>query len=337
MDQYIGGIEHAVLHLLYARFWTKVMRDLGLVKFDEPFTRLFTQGMLLAECFYREEENGRKRWFYPSEIDVKYDDKGRPVGAVALNDGQPVTLRRHREDVEVEEQRGRAARHHRALRRRYRARLRHVRGSACRKCGVVRFRRGWRAAFPAQAVERVPGREGERVSLTQRLATLTPAQANFRRMIHVTLKQALHDYTRVQYNTVVSACMKMLNGIETDDAQSNRAVLAEAISILLRTLYPIAPHVTHALWTELGFSAKQGELLDAPWPAVDEGALKQDEVEVVVQVNGKLRGRITIPATADEAVVRDIALADETVKKFTGDKPLRKLIFVPGKLVNLVV
>ncbi len=113
-----------------------------------------------------------------------------------------------------------------------------------------------------------------------------------------TLKQALHDYTRVQYNTVVSACMKMLNGIETDDAQSNRAVLFEAISILLRTLYPIAPHVTHALWVELGFAAKHGDLLDAPWPAVDEGALKQDEIEVVVQVNGKLRGRITIPATA---------------------------------------
>ncbi len=156
-------------------------------------------------------------------------------------------------------------------------------------------------------------------------------------MIHVTLKQALHDYSRVQYNTIVSACMKMLNGIETDDAQSNPAVLFEAISILLRTLYPIAPHVTHALWVELGFAAKQGDILDAQWPAVDEGALKQDEVEVVVQVNGKLRGRITIPATADEAVVREIALADETVKKFIEDKPLRKMIFVRGKLVNLVV
>jgi len=135
----------------------------------------------------------------------------------------------------------------------------------------------------------------------------------------------------------VSACMKMLNGIETDDAQSNRAVLSEAISILLRTLYPIAPHITHALWVELGFAAKHGDLLDAPWPAVDEGALKQDELEVVVQVNGKLRGRITIPATADQDVARDIALADEGIRKFTGDKPLRKVIYVPGKLVNLVV
>jgi leucyl-tRNA synthetase len=155
-------------------------------------------------------------------------------------------------------------------------------------------------------------------------------------MVHVTLKQALHDYSRVQYNTVVSACMKMLNGIEGDEARSNPALLFEGISILLRTLYPIAPHVTHALWTELGFAAKQGDLLDAPWPALDESALEQDEVEVVVQVNGKLRGRITIPATADEATVRAIALADENVQKFVGDKPVRKVVFVPGKLVNLV-
>jgi leucyl-tRNA synthetase len=129
----------------------------------------------------------------------------------------------------------------------------------------------------------------------------------------------------------------MLNGIETDDAQSNRVVLFEALGILLRTLYPIAPHVTHALWVDLGFAAKQGDLLDAPWPAVDEGALKQDEIEVVVQVNGKLRGRITVPAAADQNAVRDIALSDENVKKFIEGKPVRKVIYVPGKLANLVV
>jgi leucyl-tRNA synthetase len=166
---------------------------------------------------------------------------------------------------------------------------------------------------------------------------LTAKQAAFRRMVHVTLKQALHDYSRVQYNTVVSACMKMLNGIESDEARSNIPLLFEAISVLLRTLYPIAPHITHALWVELGFAAKHGDLLDAAWPEVDASALVQDEVEIVVQVNGKLRGRITIPATADEDTVRNIALADENVQKFIAGKPVRKLVFVPGKLANLVV
>jgi leucyl-tRNA synthetase len=166
---------------------------------------------------------------------------------------------------------------------------------------------------------------------------LTAAQADFRRLVHMTLKQAQHDYARVQYNTVVSASMKMLNAIDTDDARANAPALFEAISILLRTLYPIAPHVTHALWAELGFAEKHGDLLDAPWPSVDESALKQDEIEVVVQVNGKLRSRVRTPAGADEATARAIALADEAVQKFIGDKPVRKTILVPGKLINLVV
>ncbi len=162
----------------------------------------------------------------------------------------------------------------------------------------------------------------------------------------MTLKQAHHDYTRVQYNTIVSACMKMLNAIEAHDkgeragvamTASSEAVLFEAISILLRTLYPIAPHVTHSLWVELGFATKHGDLMDAAWPAVDENALKQDEIEIVVQVNGKLRGRITVPATADQAAVQAIALADEHVLKFVEGKPVRKFIYVPGKLANLVV
>ncbi len=341
MDQYIGGIEHAVLHLLYARFWTKVMRDLGLVKFDEPFTRLFTQGMLLAECFYREDENGRKRWFYPSEIDVKYDDKGRPAGAVALADGQPVIFggieKMSKSKNNVVEPRDIIERFGADTARAYVMFAGPPAESAVWSdsgaAGVQRFlRKLWMTCREAAASE---GNAAQRFAAIDQ-ASLSPKQAAFRRMVHVTLKQALHDYSRVQYNTVVSACMKMLNGIEGDEARSNPALLFEGISILLRTLYPIAPHVTHALWTELGFAAKQGDLLDAPWPALDESALEQDEVEVVVQVNGKLRGRITIPATADEATVRAIALADENVQKFVGGKPVRKVVFVPGKLVNLV-
>jgi leucyl-tRNA synthetase len=129
----------------------------------------------------------------------------------------------------------------------------------------------------------------------------------------------------------------MLNAIESDDARGNTPLLFEAISVLLRTLYPIAPHITHALWTDLGFAGKHGDLLEAPWPVVVESALQQDEIEIVVQVNGKLRGRITVPATADEATAQAVALADENVSKFVGDKPVRKAILVRGKLLNLVV
>ena len=336
MDQYIGGIEHAVLHLLYARFWTKVMRDLGLVKFDEPFTKLFTQGMLLAECFYR-EENGRKHWFYPSEIDVKHDEKGRIVGAVALADGKPVEFggieKMSKSKNNVVEPRDIIERFGADTARAYVMFAGPPNESAVWSdsgaAGVQRFlRKLWNVAREANAAG---------APTTSDAGTLTTGQATFRRMIHLTLKQALHDYARIQYNTVVSACMKMLNGIETEDAQSNRVVLFEALSILLRTLYPIAPHVSHALWVELDFAAKHGDLLDAPWPAVDENALRQDEIEVVVQVNGKLRGRITVPAAADQDAVRDIALADENVKKFIDGKPVRKVIYVPGKLANLVV
>jgi len=351
MDQYIGGIEHAVLHLLYARFWTKVMRDLGLIKFDEPFTNLFTQGMLLAECFYREEENGRKRWFYPSEIDVKHDEKGRIVGAVALSDGKPVEFggieKMSKSKNNVVEPRDIIERFGADTARAYVMFAGPPAESAVWSdsgaAGVQRFlRKLWNVARDAASA--TDANAAQRLAAVDQ-GSLSSQQAAFRRMIHLTLKQALHDYTRVQYNTVVSACMKMLNAIETHHAEdaklgfnaASTPLMFEALSILLRTLYPIAPHVSHALWVELGFAAKYGDLLDAPWPTVDEGALKQDEIELVVQVNGKLRGRITVPAAADQNAVRDIALADENVQKFIEGKPVRKVIYVPGKLANLVV
>ena len=156
--------------------------------------------------------------------------------------------------------------------------------------------------------------------------------------VHATLQQALFDFQRMQYNTVVSATMKMLNTLETVKAQPNgAAVLREGMGILLRTLYPIAPHITHALWMELGFAKELGDLLDAPMPQPAQDALRQDELELVVQVSGKLRGRVTVAATASEEVIKAAALADSHVQKFVGDKPIRKVIVVPGKLVNIVV
>jgi leucyl-tRNA synthetase len=348
MDQYIGGIEHAVLHLLYARFWTKVMRDLKLVRFDEPFTRLFTQGMLLHECFYRDEESGKKRWFYPSEVDVEYDDKGKPIGAVARADGEPVWLggieKMSKSKNNVVEPRHVMEKYGADTARFFSMFAGPPEQSAVYSDsgieGAHRFlRRLWAycqakrellAAPSGQALDGFP---------------VTDAHKALRRQIHLSLQQADFDFRRLQYNTVVSACMKMLNALEAAELpcgvdaarRATAATLREAMGILLRVLYPVVPHITHALWQGLGYRAAYGELLDAPWPEVDARALEQDTMQIVVQVNGKLRGRVNIAVSADESAAREAALADEHVMKFVGDKPLRKVIFVPGKLVNLVV
>jgi leucyl-tRNA synthetase len=161
-----------------------------------------------------------------------------------------------------------------------------------------------------------------------------------RREIHLNLKQADFDYERVQYNTVVSAAMKMLNALEDarpGDSPAEAALAREGLGILLRVLYPIAPHITHALWQELGFAAVHGDLLDAPWPAADEAALRQDEIELVVQVNGKLRGSVRVPAAADRQAIEAAALADPAVQRFVAGSPVRRVVVVPGKLVNVVV
>jgi leucyl-tRNA synthetase len=161
-----------------------------------------------------------------------------------------------------------------------------------------------------------------------------------RREIHAHLKQADFDYSRMQYNTVVSAAMKMLNAIEDarlDDSAAASAVLRESLSILLRTLYPIAPHITHALWIELGYAAEMGEILDAPWPQADAAALQQDEIELVVQVNGKLRSTIRVPAAADKGAIEQAAMADAGVQKYVAGQAVKRVVVVPGKLVNVVV
>jgi leucyl-tRNA synthetase len=346
MDQYIGGIEHAVLHLLYARFWTKVMRDMNLVKFGEPFTRLFTQGMLLNECFYRDEESGKKRWFYPSEVDVQYDDRGKPIGAVARADRQPVALggieKMSKSKNNVVEPRHVMQKYGADTARFFSMFAGPPDQSAVYSEsgieGAYRFlRRLWSYCHAKRALLMAPEQPVA--------ATTTDAYRALRRQIHLSLQQADFDYRRLQYNTVVSACMKMLNALEAaelpEDSQAacgaTAAALREALGILLRVLYPVVPHITHALWQELGYRGVYGEILDAPWPQVDPQALEQETMQIVVQVNGKLRGRVNIAVSADESAAKEAALADEHVMKFVGDKPLRKVIFVPGKLVNLVV
>jgi leucyl-tRNA synthetase len=338
MDQYIGGIEHAVLHLLYARFWTKVMRDLGLIKFSEPFKQLFTQGMLLAHCYYREDANGKKRWFYPAEVVQQFDERGTPVSAVAKEDGNPVIYG--------------------GLEKMSKSKNNAVEpGSFVERFGADTARAFVMFAGPpdqsapwsdasAEGVHRFLRRlwsfcyqNRERIATAPPLvgASLDGGLKKIRRELHASLHQALFDFQRIQYNTVVSATMKMLNALDTAaEHHGSAALLREGVSILLRTLYPMTPHVAHVLWIELGYAREMGDLLDAPMPQPAEEALRQDELELVVQVNGKLRGRVIVAAKADEAAIKAAALADEHVKKFV-DKPVRKVVYVPGKLINIVV
>jgi leucyl-tRNA synthetase len=340
MDQYIGGIEHAVLHLLYARFWTKAMRDLGLVSFHEPFRKLFTQGMLLNECFYREEEGGKKRWFYPAEVDIAYDDKGHPTGATAKADGQAVMLggieKMSKSKNNVVEPKDIIAKFGADTARVF-----------VMFAGPPDQSAAWSDSGAAGCYRFLSRLWGASQKLAPGLKHAAPdftgagkAALALRREMHLLLKQVTNDYERLQYNTVVSGAMKMLNAIEDaklGDTPADAAVRHEALSLLLRALYPAAPHITHALWAGLGFAAHFGELIDAPWPAVDEDALVQDEIELVLQVNGKLRGAIRVPASADRAAIEAAAVAAPEFVRFAEGKPAKKVVVVPGRLVNVVV
>ena len=340
VDQYIGGIEHAVLHLLYARFWTKVMRDLGLVKFDEPFTRLFTQGMLTAECYYREMPDGKKRWYYPDEIEIFYDEKARPVKAIAKDDSLPVTMggveKMSKSKNNVVEPKTIIDKFGADTARSFVMFAGPPDQSAAWSNsgaeGTFRFlRRLWNWCFKnKEAIEKAGAVE---------VSALTAELKNLRRDIYQSLKQATADIDRMQYNTVVSATMKMLNsleGVKSCQDAATASVFKECASILIRTLYPIAPHITTQLWQDLGFESAMGSILDAPWPEVDEKALVADDMTLVVQVNGKLRGSVTVSAQADKESIEKAALENENVKKFTEGKVIRKIIIVPKKLVNIV-
>jgi leucyl-tRNA synthetase len=338
MDQYIGGIEHAVLHLLYARFWTKVMRDFGLVKFDEPFVNLLTQGMVLNETYYREDSAGKKTWFNPEDVELTFDDKGRPVAAKLSSDGQAVQIG-GTEKMSKSKNNGIDPQ---AIIDQYgadTARLFTMFASPPEQTlewsgtgveGAHRFlRRVWNYAHSHAAD----------IDPVVRVSTTDDADIKTLRLeMHKLLQQADHDYSRLQYNTVVSASMKMLNLLEATTLQPSpaaRAALGECVGIFLRVLYPVAPHLTHALWASLGYAKAHGDLLDAPWPQVDSTALEQSHIELMVQVNGKLRGKITVAKAADKASIEAAALSDDNVKKFVEGAP-KKIIIVPGKLVNIV-
>jgi leucyl-tRNA synthetase len=340
MDQYIGGIEHAVLHLLYARFWTKAMRDIGLVKFDEPFTKLFTQGMLLNESYYREESGGKKRWFYPSEVNVLHDERGTPIGATAKEDGLPLSLggieKMSKSKNNVVEPREFIAKFGADTARLFTMFAGPPDQSAAWSDsgaeGGYRFlRRLW--AFGVKQADLVRNAGDDYTAIGGSAKAL-------RCEIHALLQQIRHDYDRLQYNTVVSGAMKLLNTLEqfdNDGSPAAMAALREGLSVLLRALYPVCPHISHALWQQLGYASALGDLLDAPWPQVDEAALVRDEIELVLQVAGKTRGTVRVAAAADLATIEAAALAAPEFTRFAEGKPAKKVIVVPGRLVNVVV
>ena len=337
MDQYIGGISHAILHLLYARFWTKVMRDMGLVKMDEPFTNLLTQGMVLNHSYFRRTAKGGIDYYAPSDVEAVHDADGRVTGARLKSDGAPVeygglgTMSKSKlngvdpQDI-VDRYGADAARLFVMFAAHPEATLE---WSDAGVEGATRFlKRLWTFA---------QAHAGGAADVTP--ADLSAEARTTRREIHLTLKQANYDYERIQYNTVVSAGMKMLNALEAlpPDAKGAKAVVREGLSIMLRVLYPVVPHTAWVLWRDLGFDRAHGALLDAPWPNVDPQALVQDEIELVLQVNGKHRGKLVVPAAADNAQVEAAARASPEVVKHASGAPIRKVVIVPGRLVNVVV
>jgi leucyl-tRNA synthetase len=345
VDQYIGGIEHAILHLLYSRFFTRAMRDCGLVNVSEPFSALLTQGMVVAETYYRELEGGKKQWINPADVVVERDERGRIVAAKLASDGLPVVIG----GIEKMSKSKNNGVDPQSLVDQYgadTARLfmmfaappdQQLEWSDAGVEGASRFlRRVWNyghgfasetcAALPAE--RRLPA------------SALPAAAADVRREIHTHLKQASYDFGKHQFNTVVSAAMKILNALEKahkdlagTEPAAHAEVAEEGFSILLRLLSPTTPHICHALWQDCGFGT---DILAANWPEVCEDALKQDEIELMVQVNGKLRGSIKVAADAARADIEALALASEAAQKFMEGKPAKKVVVVPGRLVNIV-
>ena len=355
MDQYIGGIEHAILHLLYARFWTKVMRDLGLIKVDEPFTKLLTQGMVLNHIYSRRTPQGGKDYFWPKDVEHVHDAAGKIIGARLVNalgdlpvgsaidyEGVGTMSKSKNNGVDpqdlIEKYGADTARLYTMFTAPPEATLE---WNDAAVEGSYRFlRRVW--AFGAKlstmdmkAAEAIASSAG---SLND-IEFSKEAKA-LRLEIHTVLKQVDYDYQRMQYNTVVSGAMKMINALEdfkVPDGAGAQVALVEGFAILLRCLYPATPHLAHALWSQLGYASVLGDLLDTPWPKVDPSALVTDEIELMLQVNGKLRGSMRVRADADKASIEAAAIAHEMFQKFANGAAPKKVIVVPGRLVNLVV
>ncbi|MCB1748481.1 MAG: leucine--tRNA ligase, partial [Gammaproteobacteria bacterium] len=331
VDIYIGGIEHAVLHLLYARFFHKAMRDAGLVKSDEPFTRLLTQGMVCKETYYRDVSGGRRQYFNPADVEVETDAKGRVTAARLTRDGQPVTIGA----VEKMSKSKNNGVDPQALIDRYGAdtvRLytmfaappdQSLEWSDSAVEGAFRFLKSlWRLTSEHVAAGLPGSREG---------AALGDDLKALRRHIHETIAKVSDDISRrYKFNTAIAAVMELVNHLARTPAEDAvaRGVRHEGLETVVLLLSPIVPHAAQVLWAALGHD---GEVMDAAWPVVDEAALARDAIELVVQVNGRKRAVIAVPADADQAACEAAALAEANVKRFTAGTTVRKIIVVPGK------
>jgi len=336
VDQYIGGIEHAILHLLYARFFHKLMRDEGLVTSNEPFKNLLTQGMVVAETYYRVASNGGKDWFNPADVEVERDAKAKIVGARLKTDGLPVEIG-GTEKMSKSKNNGVDPQ----------SMIEQYGADTCRLFmmfasppdmslewsdsgveGASRFlRRVWLLA-QAHVSQGLPGQLD--------IAALDDAQKVIRRSIHAAIKQASTDVGQYhKFNTAIAQVMTVMNVLEKapQATAQDRALLQEGLEAVTLLLAPITPHISHELWKALGHSQS---VIDAAWPSVDEAALVQDTVTLVVQVNGKLRGQVEMPAAASREEVEAAARNNENVLRFTDGLTIRKVIVVPGKLVNIV-
>ncbi|NDP39780.1 MAG: class I tRNA ligase family protein, partial [Rhodoferax sp.] len=355
MDQYIGGIEHAILHLLYARFWTKVMRDLGLVKVDEPFTKLLTQGMVLNHIYSRKTANGAKDYFWPNDVENVSDEAGKVVSArlkVAVGDLPAGTLIDYEgigtmsksknngvdpQDL-IEKYGADTARLYTMFTAPPEATLE---WNDAAVEGSYRFlRRVWNFGVKLSTIDMIAADASTTGAVNLNDINFSKEAKVLRLEIHTVLKQVDYDYQRMQYNTVVSGAMKMINALENfkaTDSSGAQVALIEGFGILLRCLYPATPHITHNLWQDLGYAGTLGELLDAPWPQVDESALLRDEIELMLQINGKLRGAIVVSAGASKVEIELAAMESEVYRKLANGATPKKVIVVPGRLVNLVV
>ena len=338
-DQYIGGIEHAILHLLYSRFWSKVMRDLGLLTLDEPFTNLLTQGMVLNEIFFRKGGSGRITYYNPTEVEIQFDEQGKRYGAILTSDQQPVesggigTMSKSKNNgvdpQKLVEEYGADT-----------ARLFMMFASPPTQTlewadagvdGAYRFlKRLWKQVhshLQHGAVTVSP-------AFNQ---SLTPPLKSLRCQLHQTIVKVSDDLDRRHtFNTAIAAVMELMNSLAKEQGAdpASRNLMQESLENIVLLLSPIVPHICHELWREL---RPDTELFDQPWPQADDSALVQDEIKLIVQVNGKLRGQINVAQNAGQAAIEQAALASESVQKFIDGQTIRKIIVVPGRLVNIVI
>lgn len=336
VDQYIGGIEHATMHLLYFRFFHKLLRDAGFVTSDEPADKLLCQGMVLADAFYYTSPTNERIWISPTQVTLERDEKGRiikatdPEGRELVHSGMTKMSKSKNNGIDPQEM--------------------------VEKYGADTVRLFMMFASPAEmtlewqesgveGAKRFLGRVWNLVYQYQQnpaktsldLTALSAEQKELRREVHKTIAKVSDDIGRRQtFNTAIAAVMELMNKLTKAplDSEQDRAVMAEALSAVVRMLYPITPHICFELWQALG---NESAIDTAEWVKADEAAMVEDEKLIVVQVNGKVRGKVTVAADADEDTVKTIAFADENVKKFIDNQHIVKVIYVVGKLLNVVV